>query len=154
MTGFYEELLRVVRTLPGVEAAAESSALPLNAARFSPALPEGQPAIPLVERPVFNIQTISPGYVDALRLPLLRGREFTSRDNGQSPRVAVVNQTLATRYWPRENPVGKHILVGRIVQPFEVVGVLGDIRNVNLAADVQPEIYLPFAQLPWPTMHL
>ena len=154
MTAFYDELLRVVRAVPGVTAAAESSALPLNPVRFSPALPEGQPVVPLVERPVFNIQTISPGYVEAMRIPLLRGREFTERDDAQAPRVTLVNETLARRYWPRENPVEKHILLGRIVQPLEVVGVLGDIRNLNLAADVQPEVYLPFAQLPWPTMNL
>ncbi|SPF52469.1 conserved membrane hypothetical protein [Candidatus Sulfopaludibacter sp. SbA4] len=154
MTEFYDDLLRSVRALPGVVAAAESSALPVNPIRFSPALPEGQPAVPLMDRPMFNIQTVSPGYVEAMRVPLLRGREFTERDDAQAPRVVMVNETTVRRFWPRENPIGKHILLGRQVQPSEVVGVLGDIRNRNLAADVQPEIYVPFAQLPWPTMHL
>ncbi|HEY2012432.1 MAG TPA: ABC transporter permease [Bryobacteraceae bacterium] len=154
MTAFYEELLREVRNVPGVRAAAESSALPLNPARFSQALPEGQPAVPLVERTIFNIQTISPGYVEAMRIPLVRGREFTERDDAKAPRVVIVNETVARRYWPREDAIGKHILLGRIVQPCEVVGVFGDIRNLNVAADVQPEIYVPFAQLPWPSMHL
>ena len=154
MTGFYDELLRKVRTLPGVVAAAESSALPVHPIRFSPSLPEGQPVVPLVERPMFNIQTVSPGYVAAMRVPLLAGREFTGRDDAQAPRVLMVNETTVRRFWPRENPVGKHILLGRATQPAEVVGVLGDIRNLSLAADVQPEIYVPFAQLPWPTMHL
>ncbi|MBZ5618615.1 MAG: ABC transporter permease [Acidobacteriia bacterium] len=154
MTAFYDELVKSVRTVPGVVAAAESSALPVNPIRFSPALPEGQPQVPLMERPMFNIQTISPGYVATMRIPLVRGREFLAGDDAQAPRVVMVNDTAMRRFWPRENPVGKHILVGRMVQPCEVVGVLGDVRNVNVAADVQPEIYLPFAQLPWPSMHL
>jgi putative ABC transport system permease protein len=154
MTAFYDELATSVRTVPGVLAAAESSALPANPARFSPALPEGQPQVPLMERPMFNIQTISPGYVETLRIPLMRGREFTAGDDARAPCVALVNETAVRRFWPRDNPIGKHILVGRMAQPCEVVGVLGDMRNVGIAADVQPEIYLPFAQLPWPSMHL
>ncbi|HEV3199207.1 MAG TPA: ABC transporter permease, partial [Bryobacteraceae bacterium] len=154
MTAFYDELATSVRTVPGVLAAAESSALPANPARFSPALPEGQPQVPLMERPMFNIQTISPGYVETLRIPLMRGREFTAGDDVRAPCVALVNETAVRRFWPRDNPIGKHILVGRMAQPCEVVGVLGDMRNVGIAADVQPEIYLPFAQLPWPSMHL
>jgi putative ABC transport system permease protein len=154
MTAFYDELLRSVRTVPGVLAAAESSALPDNPIRFSPSLPEGQPQVPLMERPMFNIQTISPGYVEAMRVPLVAGREFTAGDDAPAPRVVMVNETAARRFWPRDNPIGKHILVGRATTPSEVVGVLGDMRNVGVAADVQPEIYLPFAQLPWPSMHL
>jgi putative ABC transport system permease protein len=154
MTAFYDELTTSVRTVPGVLAAAESSALPANPIRFSPALPEGQPQVPLMERPMFNIQTISPQYVETMRIPLVRGREFTAGDDGRAPRVVMVNETAVRRFWPGENPIGKHILVGRAVTPSEVVGVLGDMRNVGVAADVQPEIYLPFAQLPWPSMHL
>jgi len=151
---FYEELLRRVRTVPGVRAATVSSALPLNATRLSPALPEGQPAAPLAERPLFNIQTFEPGYVETMRVPLLAGREFNPRDDAQAPKVLIVNQTVARRFWPNENPIGKHILLGRAVTPYEVVGLLGDIRNGAVAADVSPEIYLPFAQLPWSSMNL
>jgi putative ABC transport system permease protein len=60
----------------------------------------------------------------------------------------LINQTLARRYWPNEDAVGKHILVGRGTAPSEVVGVLGDVRNMSLAADVKPEIYFPYPQLP------
>ncbi len=154
MTAFYDQLATSVRTVPGVVAAAESSALPVNPIRFSPSLPEGQPQVPLMQRPMFNIQTVSPGYVETMRVPLLRGREFTAADDAAAPRVLMVNETVARRFWPRENPIGKHILVGRATAPSEVVGVIGDMRNVGVAADVQPEIYLPFAQLPWPTMNL
>jgi putative ABC transport system permease protein len=151
---FFDELLRRVRAVPGVRAAAIDSALPFNPSRFSPALPEGQPEVPLAQRPIFNIQTMSPGYVETLRTRLVRGREFTERDGATDPRVIVINEAAARRFWPNENPIGRHITVGRIPQPIEIVGVLADVRNVNLAADPQPEIYLPYAQLPTSSMNL
>jgi putative ABC transport system permease protein len=122
--------------------------------RFSPALLQGQPAIPLGQRPVFSIQTFTPGYVETLHVPLLRGRAFEEHDGAQDRRVALVNDALRKRYWPAEDPIGKRIWLGRQADPVEVVGVLGDVRNVNLAADPLPEIYLPYAQLPWAFMNL
>ena len=154
MVLFFDSLLRKVRALPGVRAAAAMSALPVNPVRFSPALPEGQPQVPLAQRPIFHIQMMTPGMVDTLRIPLRRGREFTERDSEHGPFVAMVNEAAVRRYWPKEDPVGKHVWVGRVPQPMEVVGVLGDVKNLNLAADPQPEIYLPHAQRPWASMNL
>jgi len=154
MIAFYDALVESVRALPGVRAATVSSALPVNAIRVSPALPEGQPEVPLMQRPFFNIQTFTPGYVATMRVPLLRGREFTPHDDAAAPPVAMVNETVVRSFWPGQDPIGRHILIGRQPKPVEVIGVLGDIRNNQLAADVQPEIYLPFAQLPWAAMNL
>jgi putative ABC transport system permease protein len=151
---FFDHLVKEVRAMPGVRAATVSSALPANPSRFSPGLPEGQPATPLAEQPLFNIQTFTPGYVETMRIPLLTGREFTEHDGEHDPLVAMVNQALVRRYWPRENPVGKHLMLGRLPQPLEVVGVVGDVHNLNLTADPRPEIYLPFAQRPWANMNL
>ena len=153
MIAFFREAVRQVSNLPGVQSAAVSSALPLAPVRFSPALPEGQPAVPLTERPFFAIQTLSPGYAAAMRVPLLAGREFTDRDE-QPPRVLIVNQAFARRYWPNQNPIGKRIVVGRATEGSEVVGVLGNIQNTALATDINPEIFIPFAQLPWASMNL
>jgi putative ABC transport system permease protein len=154
MIAFYDALVDSVRALPGVRAATVSSALPARTVRVSPALPEGQPEVPLMQRPFFNIQAVTPGYIETLRVPLLRGREFNAHDDAGAPPVAMVNETVARRFWPGQDAAGKHILVGRMAKPVEVVGVLGDVRNNQVAADVQPEIYLPFAQLPWATMNL
>ena len=148
---FTDDLLRHVRALPGVSAAAVSSAVPLNPTRFSPALLEGQPQVPLPERPLFNLEMVGEGYAAAMRVPLKRGREFTEFD---SSRVAMVNETLARRYWPNQDAVGKHILLGRVPAPFEIVGVLGDVRNLGIANDVQPEIFVPWKQLPWSNVQL
>ena len=154
VTAFTDALLGQVRPLASVRTAAIASALPLNPTRFTSALPEGQPVVPVAERPVFNVQMVSEGYAVAMRIPLKRGREFTERDDGRAPRVLMVNETLARRYWPGQNAVGKHIVVGRMPGPSEVVGVLGDVRNLGVSSDVQPEMYMPWKQLPWANVHL
>ena len=151
---FFNELLRQVRALLGVRDAAGTTALPVNANRFSMALPDGQPMVPLAERPIFNVQQVTPGYAAAMRVPIRKGREFTDRDDAKAPRVVLVNEALARRYWPKENPVGKHILVGRMPGPSEIVGLLGDVPNLAVGTDPQPEIYLPFAQIPSATQNL
>jgi putative ABC transport system permease protein len=117
-------------------------------------LPEGQPLVPLGQRPVLNVETISPDYASVLRVPLIRGRTFTDHDDASAPLVAIVNQAVVRRFWPNENPIGKHIAIGRLPQPAEVVGVFGDVKNVSLASDANPEVMLPFPQLPWASLNL
>ena len=153
MIAFYEEAIRGAQALPGVEAAAISSALPVNPMRFSSVLFEGQPELPLAERPLVSIQAISPDYAKVLRARLIRGREFNTHDDAQAPRVVMVNETLARRFWPNQNPIGKKVWAGRQA-PAEVVGVLGDEKNISLAADPNPEVFLPFPQLPWAHLNL
>ncbi len=70
------------------------------------------------------------------------------------PKVIIVNETFARSFWPDQNPLGKHVVVGRAPVPSEVVGVAADIRNRGLDQDTQPQLYLPFAQLPWGNMNL
>jgi putative ABC transport system permease protein len=154
MIAFYNEALRQLQPLPGVEAVAISSALPLNTTRMTPMVPEGQPVVPLGQRPVLNIETISPDYTRVLRVPILRGRMFTDHDDATAPPVAIVNQAFARRFWPNENAVGKHIVIGRMPRPTEVVGVLGDLKNSTLDAGANPEVMLPFPQLPWASLNL
>ncbi|MDR3698485.1 MAG: ABC transporter permease [Candidatus Sulfopaludibacter sp.] len=151
---FFAELCRRVRPLPGVRAAAVTSSLPLNTLHQSPALPEDYPVVPPGQRPLFNIEGVTPGYLDTIRASLLRGRDFTDHDGAKDPPVIIVNEILARTYWPNQNPIGKHILVGRQVNAAEVVGVVADIRNRGLSADANPEILFPFAQLSWPFMNL
>jgi len=151
---FFDDLVRRVENVPGVRAAALASALPVNPVRSSPALPEGQPAVPLMQRPMMNLNMIGPGYFRAMGTPLLRGRDLNEHDDARAPRVAVINHTLAKRFWPNEDAVGKHILLGRMTAPLEVVGETGDIKNVSLASAASPEIYVPYAQVPWRSMNL
>src|ERR1700691_467920 len=154
MAGFYDQVVQKVSAMPGVRSAAVCSALPVRPVRFSPVLLEGQPDVPLAARPILAIQMVSPAYFRTLRVALRQGREFTGADNVDAPLVAVVNETLVRRYWPHDNPIGKHLLLGRMVKPTEVVGVAADVNNLSLAAAPEAEVYLPFPQRPWASMNL
>jgi putative ABC transport system permease protein len=89
-----------------------------------------------------------------MRVPLRGGREFTAADTAQSHKVVIVNETFAHRFWPNQNALGKHVLVGRGPEPSEVIGVSADIKNKGLAQDTQAQLYVPFPQLPWANMNL
>ena len=80
------------------------------------------------KRPIVDIQQISPDYTKTLGVSLLAGREFTSRDDAQAPKVALINQRMMRRFSPNESPIGKRIWVGNLPDPAEVVGVLGDME--------------------------
>lgn len=151
---FFREVLRRVDALPGVRSAAVSAALPLETKRITPMLPEGQPAVPLAQRPFLDVEAVSPGRFRTLEVPLLAGREFGDADDADAPKVTIVNEAFARRFWPGENPVGKTVTIGRWTEPAQVVGVAEDVHNRGLAAPPQAQIYLPFAQLPWGDMNL
>lgn len=151
-SAFFDELLRKTESVPGVQSAAISTALPFTPKRITPMLPEGQPEVPLAQRPFMIVEAVSPDWFSTMRVPL-RGRAFTAADLRGAPTVVIVNQALANRYWPNQDPIGKHIAVGRLA-PSEVVGVAGDVRNSGFAKDAQPQIYMPFAQLPWADANL
>lgn len=151
---FFDDVLRRVSALPGVRSAAISASMPLTPKRITPVLPEGQPEVPLAQRPFIIIEQISPKLLETLRIPLKLGRAFTDADNAQAPRVIIVNETFARSYWPNQNPIGKHVIVGRGPAPSEVVGVAADVRNKGLAQPPQIQLYLPFAQITWGNMNL
>ena len=152
-TAFFDELLRKVDAVPGVRSASISAALPLTPRRITPILPEGQPEVPLAQRPFIIIEAIGAQWFQTMRVPMKIGRAFTDADNAQAPRVVIINEALARRFWPNENAIGKHIIVGRQT-PAEVVGIAADVKNNGLAVDSAPQLYLPFPQLPWGNMNL
>ena len=153
-TAFFDDVLRRVSALPGVRDAAISAALPLSWKRVTPLLPDGQPNVPLAQRPFIDIEAISPQWFRTMRVPMVGGRGFTAADDAHAPKVVIANEAFARRFWPGENPVGKHVLVGRGPVPSEVIGVAANIRNKGLAEEPQAQLYLPFAQLPWGDMNL
>lgn len=117
-------------------------------------LPEGQPNMPLPQRPFIDVEAISPLWFQTLHVPLRAGRQFSAADNVRAPKVAIVNETFARRFWPNQSPLGKHIFVGRWTEPDEVVGVSADVKNQGLAEEPQAQIYLPLPQLAWANMNL
>jgi putative ABC transport system permease protein len=94
---------------------------------------------------------ISPGYFQTLKTPLHAGRDFNDRDLPNTPKVAVINETLARQYFAGENPVGQRIVIAYLNQRLtsEIVGVVGDVRQEEPSKPIKPEILVPFAQLPW-----
>jgi putative ABC transport system permease protein len=150
---FFDDVERRVAAVPGVSSAAMSAAPPLSFIRFTPVLPEGQPEVPLAQRPFVDIEAISPQWFAAMRVPLRAGRAFTAGDSADAPKVVIVNETFARQYWPGQDPVGKHIAVGRWPEA-EVVGLAADVKNQGLAKATQPQLYLSFPQIPWGNMHL
>jgi putative ABC transport system permease protein len=151
---FFDELVRRVEALPGVRTAAISAALPLSFIRVTPVLPEGQPDVPLAQRPFVDIEAISSRWFQTMRVPMVAGREFTAADNAQAPKVVIVNESFARQFWPNENPIGKRVVVGRWPDPAEVVGESADVKNKGLEQETQPQLYLSFPQLPWGDMNL
>ena len=95
----------------------------------------------------------SPGYFDVFRIPILRGRDFTENDTASAPGVVLINQAMAKKYWPKENPVGQQLLIGKGVGPqFEeparqIIGVVGDIRDGGLNREPRPLTIVPLAQV-------
>lgn len=153
-TDFFRELLQRVDALPGVKAAAISAARPLETRRITPLLPEGQPEVPLMQRPFIDIEAVSPGWFSTLRVPIVAGRPFTDADDASALKVLVVNEAFARQFWPGANPIGKHVVLGRGPTASIVVGVAQNVRNSGIAEDAKPQVWLPFAQLPWGDMNL
>jgi len=152
---FYRQLLERVKTLPAVDSAGVTSYIPLaGPVRFVHFCAEGMVCQGIGKDPIIALRQVSPGYFDAVRTPLLQGRVFTERDTASTTPVAVVNQTVATRYWPGMNPIGRHIANSRDMIQREVVGVVSDVKFSALSVANSEEMYLPLEQVPWPSTTL
>jgi predicted permease len=145
---FYRDLQARLSALPGVESVAQAFSVPLG--YFSsddPLYIAGHPLEPGKQPPSAANDMVSPNYFETLRIPLLRGRVFTNNDSEKSPAVAVINQTLAKKFWPNEDPLGKRFSTKAATGPFiEVVGVVQDGKYRDINEDPQPFFYLPLEQ--------
>ena len=144
---FYRRVLDEVRAIPGVESAGYTNFAPLlfKAGR-SVVLVEGRPTLERSEilRHLATFRSASAGYLETLGVPLLRGRFIDERDVRKSPRSVVINETLARRYWPDEDPIGQRITVGGPTST--VVGVVGDVRQMGLDVPADAEAFFPLDQ--------
>jgi len=103
--------------------------------------------------PSLAVRVVTPGYFSTMGIPVDAGRPFGPDDRPDGERVLLVNQTLAARAWPGEDPVGRELLLGASEQrAFRVVGVVGDVRQADLQTEAHPEAYLPLAQMDWRSM--
>ena len=152
---FYRLLQEKVKAVPGVESASLTNYLPLSGgARFVYSCPEGHVCQGIGKDPLIAQRQVTPDYFDTIRTPLLRGRVFNAFDTGTTLLVAIVNKSTADRYWPNQDPVGRHVVNPRDNIQREVVGVVATVKFNSLSAPNFEELYLPLAQNPWPTMTL
>jgi putative ABC transport system permease protein len=145
-------LLQRLQALPGVRVAAGINVLPLVGFSNLPTQRQNHPENSIGG---MEIRFVTPAYFEAMRIPVLRGRAVLSGDTAQSPTVALVNDTLARRWWPDSNPVGDRIVVGRFREenfgdplPCTVVGVAADTKTAYLKEPAWPTVYMPSAQVP------
>jgi len=149
MAQFYESLLERVRSLPGVRAAGLITALPIRPDGWADGYAVEGHERPGPVQPNAMIRVVLPGYFQALGIPLLRGRDFSSADRGDSEPVAIVDETLARLYWPDGNALGKRIRFGWDTSErawMTIVGVAGNVKHSGLAAAGYPHLYLSHRQ--------
>ncbi|MCI0540595.1 MAG: ABC transporter permease [Verrucomicrobiales bacterium] len=157
---FFQRLMERLALLPGVRSVGGATKLPLrsdsNMQTFS--IEHRPPARP-GELVTGATHACTPDFFRALGVSLLRGRAFTDRDGNEAPRVVIINQTMAQRYFPNEEPLGQRLVLGdrermdtdRNGRPNwrEIVGVVADVKSAGLAVSARPEVYSPYQQWPW-----
>ncbi len=150
---FNDRVLERVRALPGVVSAGVIDDIPLGAnGSDQPIAVEGRPVVPMAEQAEVDVRVISSGYISALQIPLLRGRDFDETDVAGRPPSTLISASLAKQFWPNENPIGKHITLTFFGTVREVVGVVGDVKSDGLDQDRPPAmLYVPLGQLSAPT---
>ncbi|HEX8174907.1 MAG TPA: ABC transporter permease [Pyrinomonadaceae bacterium] len=152
---FYQRLLQQLQSTPGVQAAGVVNQLPFSGKNLGFSFTvAGRPQSGPEDTASANYRLISSNYLRALGIPLVRGRDFNEHDTRESPPVALINETLAKRYFPNEDPIGKQLNIEGQQAPREIVGIIGDVRQVKLDAEVKPEIYVPYLQFPLPSMSI
>ena len=162
---FYDRLLTGLRAEPGVTIAGASNFLPLETAWRGPYFVQGRPQPRPGDEPQAQHQTVDGEYFRVLGAPLIKGRFFDARDTADAPGVVLINETLARRQWPDEDPVGRTLVspmgavgpMGRSLmnqRTFQIVGVVASVKNATLVRDAEPAVFFTFRQFPFRGMNI
>ena len=162
MVGYYRQMLHSIESATGVQSASVMTGMPLQGTGFGmPFTIEGQAAFTdPSQRPTAGFQMVTPDYVKTFGIHLVKGRTFTENDNASSVKVAMVNEELVRHYFPKVDPIGKHLMVEQLIpgvtklgpyQSWEIVGVFHDVRGGSFQRQ-REEIDVPFYQSPWPSV--
>jgi putative ABC transport system permease protein len=148
---FYKKLVARVSTLPGVNAAAAAWWVPLSGSEITFNFDVEERPLPKGQQPLAQVNAVTADYFNTMRVPLLRGRAFTDRDDKTAPLVAIVSESFAKKFFPAEDPIGKRITPNGSVDPGdppvrEIVGVVADMHLISLRLSPKPQIYLPEQQ--------
>jgi putative ABC transport system permease protein len=154
-SAFYTQLLEKVSALPGVSSVGATQALPIQGDFLLGFNIQGRPPDAPGEDHSTNYYAVSSDYFKAMGIPLVRGRVFTEQDRKDSPRVALINEEMARKFFPDEDPIGKHINVTNGPETFrEIVGIVGDVKQYGLAQPTTLQTYEPYVQVPFSGMTL
>jgi predicted permease len=146
--GSFDNVLRKISTLPGVQSAAVSSSLPLEGyGRYTGFEIVGQPSRGKEEQPAVLARAVSGGYFHTLGIPILTGRVFSDADDSSHPLAAIVNQKLAKNFFPNGDAIGQRIRV-KDSGWMSIVGISGDVKESGLGRETEPEIEIPYKQMP------
>jgi len=151
---FFQSVLREIESAPQVRSAGVTSDLPYTFPGSANVTFEGRPAAKPDERPSAGYFAVSPGYFAVLQIPLLEGREFTPSDNARSSPVAIVNEAFAQKFFPNQNPLGRHINIengnenSNSQRWSEIVGVVGNVNEFLGQVAPRPHVFEPFLQRP------
>ena len=148
---FYRKLLSRVATLPGVKSAAIAWWFPLSGSEISFNFDVEERPVPKAQQPIAQVNVVSPDYFKTLRTPILRGRDFSERDDAKAPKIVIVSESFAKQFFPGEDPVGKRITPNGSVDPGEppareIVGVVQDLHLISLRDAPKAQIYIPHEQ--------
>jgi putative ABC transport system permease protein len=148
---FFKKLLANVSTSPGINSAAGAWWIPLSGSEIVFTFNIEERPLPKAQQPNAQVNVVTADFFKTVRVPLLRGREFTVRDDRNAPRVAIVTESFAKEFFPGEDPVGKRITPNGSADPgdppkCEIVGVVGDLHLISLGTAPKSQIYLPEEQ--------
>jgi putative ABC transport system permease protein len=158
-----QQIMARIKSYPAIESVAAVSRLPrdIGNALTQAVVIENRPPMARGEYATANFQGITPDYFRTMGIPILEGRSFTEEDVYEAPRVVIINQTMANRFFPNESPIGKRLALGGRKNPgqpdtdptgrplwMEIAGVVADTKNLSLNAETVPDVYVPYWQ--WP----
>jgi len=144
---FFQQVLQRIDALPGVRTVGAVDNLPLDGSDVHSFGIEGRSAWDPGDEPSGELAVVTPQYFNAIGIPLTRGRYFSDADAEVAPKVAIVNQAVASRYWPHENPLGQHITIDFEREPREIVGVVGNVRHLGLDKREPLQVYIQHSQI-------
>jgi putative ABC transport system permease protein len=147
-SAFFDAVLQRVRSSPGVDSAGAIDNLPLLGGSSQPVAIEGHPVMALSEQPEVSVRVTTPGYIRAMHIPLLQGRDINADDTSDSAQVVVISKSMAKQFWPNESAIGHHLKLSFFPdKDREIVGVVGDVKQHGLdnSAGIA-SLYYPFSQ--------
>jgi predicted permease len=150
---FFDQVLQRVRSLPSVVSAGVIDSIPLSGGSHQPIAIEGRPVVAMSEQPEVDVRLISPGYMSAMRIPVLRGRDLNDTDVAGRPGAVLISESMAREFWPGEDAIGKHLTLTFFPGTSrEIVGIVGDVKLDGLD-QTRPAValYASLAQLSVPS---